>query len=106
MIRGMEVPSASASGAIVARLCLISGRVQGVYYRASAAERARSSGITGHARNLEDGRVEVLACGPEQAVEAFIAWLWVGPSAAKVTGVITEVAAVAPHELPRSFRTG
>jgi acylphosphatase len=88
------------------RRCLISGRVQGVFYRASAAERARAAGITGHARNLPDGRVEVLACGPEQAVEAFIAWLWIGPSAAKVAQVVSETLELPSVERPDGFRTG
>ena len=51
----------------VARRCLVAGRVQGVYYRASAQQRARAAGIAGYARNLEDGRVEVLAYGEESA---------------------------------------
>jgi acylphosphatase len=75
---------------LIARRCLVSGRVQGVFFRASARERARLLGITGHARNLPDGRVEVLACGPREAVEAFCAWLWQGPPAASVTAVAAE----------------
>ena len=43
--------------------CLVSGRVQGVFYRASAQQRAQELGVRGYARNLPDGRVEVLACG-------------------------------------------
>jgi acylphosphatase len=89
----------------VVRRCLVSGRVQGVYYRASAAQRARAAGITGHARNLPDGRVEVLACGEHGAVGEFIAWLWIGPAAAKVSDVAAEVLELALEELPREFRT-
>jgi acylphosphatase len=70
--------------------CLVSGRVQGVFYRASAAHRARELGVEGYARNLDDGRVEVLACGSTEAVEAFVQWLWIGPSAARVTDVAIE----------------
>ncbi|MFL6576710.1 MAG: acylphosphatase, partial [Povalibacter sp.] len=47
--------------AIVARRCFVSGRVQGVYYRASARQKAIELGVSGYASNLEDGRVEVLA---------------------------------------------
>jgi acylphosphatase len=90
----------------IIRRCLVSGRVQGVYYRATAAERARALGLTGHARNLPDGRVEVLACGSERAVAEFIAWLWQGPSAAKVSDVVAEALELASHELPDGFRTG
>jgi acylphosphatase len=89
----------------VARRCLVSGRVQGVYYRASAQQRARATGIAGHARNLEDGRVEVLAYGEERAVLEFIEWLWVGPSAAKVTAVQVEIIEIDPAERPPDFRT-
>jgi acylphosphatase len=89
----------------VARRCLVSGRVQGVYYRASAAQRACAAGITGHARNLPDGRVEVLVVGSDSAVEEFIAWLWIGPSAAKVSHVAAEALVLAPEQLPREFRT-
>jgi acylphosphatase len=89
----------------VARRCLVSGRVQGVYYRASAQQRARAAGIAGHARNLEDGRVEVLAYGEERRVSEFIDWLRVGPSAAKVTQVIVEVVEFHPAQWPVDFRT-
>ena len=89
----------------VARRCLISGRVQGVYYRASAQRRARAAGIAGHARNLEDGRVEVLAYGEERQVLEFIDWLWIGPSAAKVTDVIVEVIEFHSAQRPVDFRT-
>jgi acylphosphatase len=89
----------------VARRCLVSGRVQGVYYRASAQQRARAAGIAGHARNLEDGRVEVLAYGEERRVLEFIDWLWIGPSAAKVTQVTGEVIEFQPELRPEDFRT-
>jgi acylphosphatase len=90
---------------VIARRCLISGRVQGVYYRASAAQRARVAGITGYARNLPDGRVEVLACGTGRAIEEFISWLWIGPSAAKVSHVVQEALEMALDQMPREFRT-
>ena len=68
----------------------MSGRVQGVFYRASARQRAATLGVTGHARNLADGRVEVLACGEPTAVAAFCEWLWEGPPAASVADVLVE----------------
>jgi acylphosphatase len=89
----------------IARRCLVSGRVQGVYYRASAQQRARAAGIAGHARNLADGRVEVLAYGEERPVLEFIDWLWIGPSAAKVTHVTVEVIELHPAQRPADFRT-
>ncbi|MGH7748396.1 MAG: acylphosphatase [Steroidobacteraceae bacterium] len=74
---------------MVCRKCLVGGRVQGVFYRATAARRAQEIGLRGHARNLPDGRVEVLACGDAEAVDAFVKWLWIGSSACKVTSVET-----------------
>jgi acylphosphatase len=94
-----------ATERLIARRCLVSGRVQGVFYRASAARRAREAGITGYARNLPDGRVEVLACGGEGAVREFIDWLWVGPSAAKVSDVAVETLELASEDLLEGFRT-
>jgi acylphosphatase len=74
----------------VARRCLVSGRVQGVFYRASARERARDLDVAGHAINLPDGRVEVLVIGDITAVTALIDWLWAGPPAAHVQDVAVE----------------
>jgi acylphosphatase len=103
----MPVMADTSSQAIraVARRCLVRGRVQGVYYRASARERARAGGVRGYARNLPDGRVEVLAYGEEPAVQAFIDWLWIGPSAAKVAEVHVQELQLAAHELPVDFTT-
>jgi acylphosphatase len=67
--------------------CLVEGKVQGVFFRASAQQQARRLGVSGLARNLPDGRVEVLACGPTAAVDALRAWLQHGPPGASVTGV-------------------
>ena len=66
---------------------LVSGRVQGVHFRAATREQALRLRLSGHARNLDDGRVEVLAAGEAQAVEAFAQWLEDGPPAARVAGV-------------------
>ena len=66
---------------------LVSGRVQGVFYRASTREQARRLDLTGHARNLPDGCVEVLAYGSPEALDALERWLWQGPPAAEVAGV-------------------
>jgi acylphosphatase len=85
---------------VTGRICkraLVGGRVQGVFYRATAAREAVALGLEGYARNLPDGRVEVLACGEEASVEAFLRWLWVGSSASRVDTV--EVASVTPGEV-------
>jgi acylphosphatase len=81
---------------VTSKLCWVSGRVQGVYYRGTAVSRARAAGLAGYARNLPDGRVEVLVQGPEAEVDAFIQWLWVGPVACKVTVVEVRDAAATP----------
>ena len=69
------------------RLCTVSGRVQGVFFRASAREKALELGVTGYAANLPDGRVEVLVCGREEAVRAMADWLQEGPPMAQVSAV-------------------
>ena len=87
----------------VCKRCQVSGRVQGVFYRASTAEQARRLGVTGYAENLSDGRVEVLACGEEEVVQEFIGWLKRGPPAAKVEGV--EIESLEYREAPADFST-
>jgi acylphosphatase len=92
--------------AIIARRCYVSGRVQGVFYRASTRERAQQLGCRGYARNLADGRVEVLAVGEPAAVDALIEWLWRGPPAAHVQDVqSTEIALSDLGALPSGFGT-
>lgn len=70
--------------------CYISGKVQGVWYRASAKKRALELNITGWVRNLADGRVEVLCFGEEQAIQQFCEWLQQGPPGAQVTAIEQE----------------
>jgi acylphosphatase len=72
---------------VTCKKCLVAGRVQGVFYRGSAARRAQELGVHGYARNMPDGRVEVLACGDSAAVAAFVQWLWLGSSASQVSSV-------------------
>ena len=73
--------------------CIVSGRVQGVFYRASCRDEARARDLTGWVRNLPDGRVEVVACGDPEQLEAFRAWLRKGPPAARVDHVNCEACA-------------
>jgi acylphosphatase len=90
----------------VARRCLVAGRVQGVFYRATTRQRALELGITGFARNLADGRVEVLACGEADAVQALCDWLWQGPPASHVTSVEVDTVDIAGLDArPEGFRT-
>jgi acylphosphatase len=85
--------------------CLVGGRVQGVFYRATAARRAQELGIRGYARNLPDGRVEVLACGEAEALGSFVSWLWIGSSACKVTSVEVSDAPADPLDARSGFHT-
>ena len=67
---------------------VIKGKVQGVYYRASAKDVAREVGVTGWVKNMPDGNVEVIVSGSEERVEKFIEWCRKGPKNAEVTEVI------------------
>ncbi len=66
---------------------LVSGKVQGVFFRASTREQALKLGLCGHAINLDDGRVEVVVEGDGEAVEALASWLRQGPPMARVDRV-------------------
>jgi acylphosphatase len=90
---------------MICKRCWVSGRVQGVFYRGAAAARARELGILGYARNLPDGRVEVLAYGEPAAVTVFVEWLWEGSSASRVTAVQIETLAECDRP-PGGFHTG
>ena len=65
----------------------VSGRVQGVGFRDFACRSARQLGLVGYVRNLPDGRVEVVAEGSEEQLQAFLEQLRRGPAAARVSGV-------------------
>ena len=67
----------------------ISGRVQGVWFRASTREEARRRGLDGWVRNLPDGRVEAVFEGEEAALEGMLAWCRLGPPGARVDEVAT-----------------
>ena len=69
-------------------LCaIIHGRVQGVGFRYSTVSRAREIGVTGYARNMPDGTVEVVAEGDEDKLKQLVAWLKNGPPASRVENV-------------------
>lgn len=79
----------------------VHGRVQGVYYRASAQEEAQRLGLVGWVRNRADGTVEAVAEGEDTAVESFLAWCRRGPERARVDDV--EVERLAPIGTEREF---
>ena len=73
-----------------ARRFTVKGRVQGVFFRESTRRVAEGLGITGHAINLSNGDVEVLACGDESALDQLAEYLESGPTMACVTSVSAE----------------
>ena len=75
---------------MVARRYLISGIVQGVGFRFFAEHAASVEGISGHVRNLPDGRVEAVAEGDEESVDRFERALWRGPRGGRVENVRVE----------------
>lgn len=75
----------------------ISGKVQGVWFRASTQKEAKQLGLTGWVRNLPDNRVEVLACGEKEAIAKLSTWLNSGPPLAKVSEVASEESAWEDH---------
>ena len=86
-----------------ARLFTIKGRVQGVFFRASTRSVAESLGVSGYAINLPNGDVEVLAGGPDDAVDKLGDWLAHGPEMARVDSVSVETIDV---DVPEGFQTG
>jgi acylphosphatase len=66
---------------------VISGQVQGVWYRASTKEKAEELGLTGWIKNTMDGNVEAIFEGDTSTVDEIIAWCWNGPPLARVTDV-------------------
>jgi acylphosphatase len=68
----------------------VSGKVQGVYYRATTRDEARERDVTGWVKNLDDGRVEAVFEGDEEAVQKMVEWCHEGSSAARVDDVEVE----------------
>lgn len=79
--------------------CWVHGMVQGVGFRYSTQREGEKLGLTGYARNLDDGSVEVVACGETEQVEKLLAWLKAGgPRSARVDQVLVE-----PHQPEREW---
>lgn len=85
--------------------CVVSGRVQGVCFRAETEAQARRLGLTGWVRNLPDGRVEVQAFGPAQALDELRTWLKKGPPMAHVLKLDCEPVAYQEYNGFRIERT-
>jgi acylphosphatase len=85
----------------ICQRCFVSGRVQGVAFRYYTRQQAQRLGVSGWARNLADGRVEVLAGGEPSAVNKLCAWLHEGPPLAHVTDV--QCTAASEADCPEGF---
>ncbi|HEX7370568.1 MAG TPA: acylphosphatase [Rhodanobacteraceae bacterium] len=81
---------------------IVTGKVQGVFFRASTRDEARRLGLVGSAKNLADGSVEVIACGDAAAMAELERWLQHGPPSARVDGVRRESM---PDQNLRGFTT-
>ncbi|MGH8214686.1 MAG: acylphosphatase [Rhodanobacteraceae bacterium] len=81
---------------------LVAGKVQGVFFRVSAREQALWLGLSGYAKNLADGRVEVVASGSDAALAELEGWLREGPPAARVESVEREAM---PEQSLQGFET-
>jgi acylphosphatase len=87
------LPAAAEGSHMVERTrahVFVSGRVQGVYYRATTREQARDRDVDGWVRNLDDGRVEAVFEGPAEDVEAMVEWCHEGSDRARVDDVEAE----------------
>ena len=87
----------------IAVRCRGRGRVQGVFFRVSTRRLALSLGLRGHALNLGDGSVEIVACGDDRAVGVLKQWLQDGPDMARVDELVCEPVAA---DCPAGFRVG
>ncbi|AEM57372.1 acylphosphatase [Haloarcula hispanica N601] len=93
MMEGDSITESTSKPSDMARTrahVFVSGRVQGVYYRATTRERAQDQGVDGWVRNLDDGRVEAVFEGPEDDVEAMVEFCHEGSERANVTDVEVE----------------
>lgn len=95
----------SSSSPIAARRIRVRGRVQGVFFRASAADHARALALRGFARNEPDGSVLVLAAGSVASLDELVRWLHEGPPMARVDSVAVEPFDPVTTEWPTGFMT-
>lgn len=82
----MEVKATTAREKMKVHV-LISGKVQGVFFRAHTSKKAKSLGLKGWVKNRDDGKVEAFFEGPKDKAEQMIKWCWQGPKLSRVTSV-------------------
>lgn len=89
---------------MIAAHFIVSGKVQGVWFRASTREQALRLGLRGSANNRADGSVEVVVFGSSETVDELERWLWQGPPLAEVVRV--DRAEIVPASPPPGFTVG
>lgn len=77
---------------------VVSGKVQGVFFRDSAQKKAYELGLTGWIKNLDNGDVELVACGEKDPIMVLTEWLWEGPKNAEVSNVYWKEITVENHD--------
>lgn len=87
--------------AVVCIHCVVSGLVQGVFYRSNTEKEANKLGLTGWVKNLSNGDVEAVINGDEEKVDAMLEWMYQGPTMARVDNIA--VTRVNPEENYSSF---
>lgn len=93
------IPADKSMSDKICKNYFVTGKVQGVWFRAHTQREAEKLGLTGWVRNLPDGSVEVLACGNEAALVQLESWLRRGPERALVTEVTCVAAAFEEHSM-------
>lgn len=89
----------------ICKQCFVSGRVQGVFYRETTRQQAEQLQLTGYAKNLADGRVEVVMCGEETSIDKLYDWLWTGSDYSNVSNVDCQGIEFNELELSEKFVT-
>lgn len=89
----------------ICKRCFVSGRVQGVFYRDTTRQQAEKFQLIGYAKNLTDGRVEVVMCGSETSVEKLCEWLWTGSEYSSVSNVYCQEIDLNELEQSKKFVT-
>jgi acylphosphatase len=83
---------------VITFVIIVSGKVQGVYYRDSARQKALQLGVTGFVKNLPDGSVMLIATGTKEQLNSLVEWCRQGPPSARVTGVKVMEEEAHPYE--------
>lgn len=94
----ISLPDLHSASSMIHRKITVKGKVQGVYFRATARSVAVNLGLRGAVKNLPDGNVWIVAEGPEAAMQEFIDWCRIGPTGASVASLDIEEGAPVHYE--------